>query len=106
MVRYLLVPGYLFAAWSFVDALKSKSILWLLMFFVCILGTTIPQKLLEFRYFILPYLIFKVNTPIPSVSKLLLELLLYVIVNVFTFHLFLNKTFHWPDSEDTQRFMW
>ncbi|XP_063783168.1 dol-P-Glc:Glc(2)Man(9)GlcNAc(2)-PP-Dol alpha-1,2-glucosyltransferase [Pseudophryne corroboree] len=106
LVRYLLVPGYLFAAWSFVDALKSKSILWLLMFFVCILAATVPQKLMEFRYFILPYLIFKLNTSIPSVSKLLLELALYVTVNILTFHLFLNKTFHWPDSEETQRFMW
>ncbi|KAM5173094.1 dol-P-Glc:Glc(2)Man(9)GlcNAc(2)-PP-Dol alpha-1,2-glucosyltransferase isoform 2-T2 [Mantella aurantiaca] len=106
LLRYLLVPGYLFAAWSFVDALKSKSILWLMMFLVCILAATVPQKLMEFRYFILPYLLFKVNTSIPSVGKLLLELALYVVVNVFTFHLFLNKTFQWPDSEETQRFMW
>ncbi|XP_018408014.1 PREDICTED: dol-P-Glc:Glc(2)Man(9)GlcNAc(2)-PP-Dol alpha-1,2-glucosyltransferase isoform X1 [Nanorana parkeri] len=106
LVRYLLVPLYLFAAWSFIDALKSKSILWLMMFLVCILAATIPQKLMEFRYFILPYLIFKVNTSIPSTGKLILELSLYIAINIFTFYLFLNQTFHWPDSEDTQRFMW
>lgn len=106
LVKYALVPGYIFAAWSFVDALKTKSVLWLLMFFVCILFATVPQKLMEFRYFILPFLLFRLNTSIPSTRKLLLELALYVAVNILTFYLFLNKTFHWPDSKETQRFMW
>ncbi|XP_053320895.1 dol-P-Glc:Glc(2)Man(9)GlcNAc(2)-PP-Dol alpha-1,2-glucosyltransferase [Spea bombifrons] len=106
LVKYVLVPGYIFAAWTFTDALKGKSVLWLLMFSVCLLFATVPQKLLEFRYFILPYLIFRLNIHIPSVRKLLLELVLYITVNIATFHLFLNKTFHWPDSEDIQRFMW
>ncbi|XP_063304135.1 dol-P-Glc:Glc(2)Man(9)GlcNAc(2)-PP-Dol alpha-1,2-glucosyltransferase [Pelobates fuscus] len=106
LVKYILVPGYIYAAWSFADALKSKSILWLLMFFTCILGATVPQKLMEFRYFILPYLIFRLNIPIPSVTKLLLELALYISVNLVTFHLFLNKPFYWPDHEEIQRFMW
>ncbi|XP_075455885.1 dol-P-Glc:Glc(2)Man(9)GlcNAc(2)-PP-Dol alpha-1,2-glucosyltransferase [Ascaphus truei] len=106
LIQYLLVPGYLFAAWSFADALKGKSFFWRLMFLVCLLVATVPQKLLEFRYFILPYLIFRLNISIPSQTKLLLELALYLTVNALTFHLFLNATFHWPDSEETQRFMW
>uniref|UniRef100_A0A8C5M0W3 Dol-P-Glc:Glc(2)Man(9)GlcNAc(2)-PP-Dol alpha-1,2-glucosyltransferase n=1 Tax=Leptobrachium leishanense TaxID=445787 RepID=A0A8C5M0W3_9ANUR len=106
LVKYMLVPGYIFAAWTFIDALKNKSTLWLLMFFACLLVATVPQKLLEFRYFILPYLIFRLNVPIPSVAKLLLELALYLTVNILTFHLFLNKPFSWADGEETQRFMW
>ncbi|KAM8974025.1 dol-P-Glc:Glc(2)Man(9)GlcNAc(2)-PP-Dol alpha-1,2-glucosyltransferase [Pelodytes ibericus] len=106
LVKYFLVPGYIFAAWSVADALMSKSGLWLLLFSVCLFVATVPQKLLEFRYFILPYLIFRLNIPIPSVAKILLELTLYIIVNILTFHLFLNKTFRWPDSEEMQRFMW
>ncbi|XP_053572575.1 dol-P-Glc:Glc(2)Man(9)GlcNAc(2)-PP-Dol alpha-1,2-glucosyltransferase [Bombina bombina] len=106
LIKYLLVPVYVFVAWTITDALKLKSIFWLFMFLVCLLAATVPQKLLEFRYFILPYLLFKLNIPIPSINKLLLELALYVFVNILTFYLFLNKTFHWPDSEETQRFMW
>ncbi|KAM9312941.1 dol-P-Glc:Glc(2)Man(9)GlcNAc(2)-PP-Dol alpha-1,2-glucosyltransferase [Gastrophryne carolinensis] len=106
LVRYILVPGYIFAAWTFVSSLNSKSILWLMMFLVCVIASTVPQKLLEFRYFILPYLLFRMNAPVPSVGKLLLELLLYVTVNIATFYWFLNKTFHWPENEETQRFMW
>ncbi|XP_066580171.1 dol-P-Glc:Glc(2)Man(9)GlcNAc(2)-PP-Dol alpha-1,2-glucosyltransferase [Amia ocellicauda] len=106
LVPYLLVPGYVFTAWSFTDTLKSKSVFWNLMFCVCLAAATVPQKLLEFRYFILPYLIYRLNIPVPSAGRLLLELGLYTAVNAVTIYLFLNKTFHWPDSSDVQRFMW
>ncbi|XP_058046343.1 dol-P-Glc:Glc(2)Man(9)GlcNAc(2)-PP-Dol alpha-1,2-glucosyltransferase-like [Ahaetulla prasina] len=106
LVKYLLVPVYIFAGWSFTDALKSKSVFWNLVYFVCLFAVTVPQKLLEFRYFILPYIIYRLNIPMPSLLKLFLELFIYSLVNAITFYLFLNKPFHWPNSEEIQRFMW
>ncbi|XP_008827880.1 putative Dol-P-Glc:Glc(2)Man(9)GlcNAc(2)-PP-Dol alpha-1,2-glucosyltransferase [Nannospalax galili] len=106
IVKYLLVPAYLFAGWAIADSLKSKSVFWNLMFFVCLVSATVPQELLEFRYFILPYLIYRLNIPLPSVSKLVCELGCYAVVNFLTFYIFLNKTFQWPNNQDIQRFMW
>lgn len=106
LVKYVLVPVYMFAGWSFADTLKSKSIFWILMYFVCLLAVTVPQKLLEFRYFILPFLIYRLNIPFPSLYRQLLELAFYIVVNAVTFYLFLNKTFQWPNSDEIQRFMW
>nr|XP_033813937.1 putative Dol-P-Glc:Glc(2)Man(9)GlcNAc(2)-PP-Dol alpha-1,2-glucosyltransferase isoform X2 [Geotrypetes seraphini] len=106
LVKYALVPGYIFAGWSFTDSLKSKPIFWNLMFFACVFVATIPQKLLELRYFILPYIIYRLNIPLPSVPRQLLQMGLFVVVNALTVYLFLNKTFQWPNSEDIQRFMW
>ncbi|KAG8512267.1 Dol-P-Glc:Glc(2)Man(9)GlcNAc(2)-PP-Dol alpha-1,2-glucosyltransferase [Galemys pyrenaicus] len=106
VVKYLLVPGYIFAGWSVADSLKSKSVFWNLMFFVCLFAVTVPQKLLEFRYFVLPYVIYRLNIPLPPISRLLCELACYIVVNSLTFYIFLNKTFQWPNSQDTQRFMW
>nr|XP_020652655.1 dol-P-Glc:Glc(2)Man(9)GlcNAc(2)-PP-Dol alpha-1,2-glucosyltransferase-like [Pogona vitticeps] len=106
LVKYILVPIYIFAGWSLMDALKAKSVFWNLVYFVCLLAATVPQKLLEFRYFILPYIIFRLNISMPSPWKLFLELAFYALVNVITFHLFLNKPFQWPNSEEIQRFMW
>ncbi|XP_066490225.1 dol-P-Glc:Glc(2)Man(9)GlcNAc(2)-PP-Dol alpha-1,2-glucosyltransferase isoform X2 [Tiliqua scincoides] len=105
-VKYILVPVYIFAGWSFTDTLKSKSIFWNLVYFLCLFVATVPQKLLEFRYFILPYIIYRLNIPMPSLLKLFLELVFYLLVNVVTFHLFLNKPFQWPNNEEIQRFMW
>ncbi|XP_074050959.1 ATP-binding cassette sub-family D member 2 isoform X5 [Macrotis lagotis] len=105
-VKYLLVPCYLFAGWSIADSLKSKSIFWNIMFFICLFAVTVPQKLLEFRYFILPYIIYRLNLPMPPLPKLLCELGFYMIINFVTFYLFLNKTFQWPNNDSIQRFMW
>lgn len=106
LVKYLLVPFYIFAGWSFADTLKSKSIFWILMYFVCLLAVTVPQKLLEFRYFILPFLIYRLNIPYLSLYRQLLELAFYILVNAVTFYLFLNRTFQWENSDEVQRFMW
>ncbi|KAF4079619.1 hypothetical protein AMELA_G00180100 [Ameiurus melas] len=106
LVRFLLVPAYVFAAWSFMDTLNSKSPFWILAFCVCLVAATVPQKLLEFRYFILPYLLYRVHVPLSSLPRLLLEFALYAAVNAATIYIFIQKTFQWPDSPAVQRFMW
>lgn len=106
LVRYLLVPAYVFAGWSFLDSIKYRSLFWILALMVCITAATVPQKLLEFRYFIVPYLIYRLHMPLPSLPRLIIEFLLYTVVNVATVYIFISKTFHWPDSTAKQRFMW
>ncbi|XP_037369228.1 dol-P-Glc:Glc(2)Man(9)GlcNAc(2)-PP-Dol alpha-1,2-glucosyltransferase [Talpa occidentalis] len=105
-VKYLLVPGYLFAGWSVADALRAKSVFWVAMFFACAGAVTVPHRLLEPRYFILPFLFFRLHAPLPAVSRLLCELAGYAAVNAATFYVFLYRPFRWPDSPDLQRFMW
>ncbi|XP_018585414.1 dol-P-Glc:Glc(2)Man(9)GlcNAc(2)-PP-Dol alpha-1,2-glucosyltransferase isoform X2 [Scleropages formosus] len=106
LVPYLLVPGYVFAAWNFAETLKWKSLFWNLAFLVCLTAATVPQKLIEFRYFIMPYLMYRLHVPLPSVFRLLLELGFYTAVNAATLYIFINRTFQWPNSSDVQRFMW
>ncbi|KAM9845973.1 dol-P-Glc:Glc(2)Man(9)GlcNAc(2)-PP-Dol alpha-1,2-glucosyltransferase [Aulostomus maculatus] len=106
LVRFLLVPAYVFAGWNFLDSFKSRSLFWSLAFLVCLLAATVPQKLLEFRYFIVPYLIYRLHMPLPSLPRLIEEFLLYTAVNAATIYIFITKTFQWPDSTATQRFMW
>ncbi|XP_029485898.1 dol-P-Glc:Glc(2)Man(9)GlcNAc(2)-PP-Dol alpha-1,2-glucosyltransferase [Oncorhynchus nerka] len=105
-VRFALIPAYVFAAWNFVDTLKSRSLFWILAFLVCLLAATVPQKLLEFRYFIVPYLLYRLHMPLPSLTRLVLEFLFYTAVNAATLYIFVNKTFQWPNSPAVQRFMW
>ena len=107
-VRYALIPVYAYASWGICHLLSSKqSIFWQLVYFVCIAAVTVPQKLLEFRYFIMPYLLFRLHVPLASLWRTLLELILYFAVNAVTIYLFLEKPFFWPHSPDElQRFMW
>lgn len=68
--------------------------------------TLIPSPLLEFRYFIAPYLIYRISMRQPRGAWLLLELLGYVAINVTTLWLFMNRPFRWAHEDGVQRFMW
>ena len=106
LVRYALIPGYFFAWWSILNALGSKDILWKAVYILTVTINLLPMTLLELRYFIIPYLIFRLNIRQPSYMKLLLEACVYVTINAATLYLFLYKPFQWPANSSAQRFMW
>lgn len=108
LVKYAMVPLYLFAAFCIHRQLSFKQhSLWLVMFYICVAVVTVPQKLLEFRYFIIPYILYRLHIPLASYTRLVLECALYTAVNAATFYLFLEKPFHWAHSpNEVQRFMW
>lgn len=108
LAKYVLVPVYMFAAFCIHSKLSvKKDRLWILMLYICVGMVTIPQKLLEFRYFIIPYLLFRLHVPLVSYVRLLMECILYVSVNGITIYLFLEKPFQWAHSpQEVQRFMW
>ena len=105
-MKFFLIPVYLYCSWSVTSELRYCDIFWKIVFFLCLLMATVPQKLLEFRYFILPYLIFRMNCKYGTVLGLLHEILLYAGVNIATVYLFTEKPFRWANTDDLQRFMW
>ncbi len=105
-VKFALIPGYLYAWWAIFDCLKHKDFLWKLVFLICIFINLVPQMLLEFRYFIIPYLMFRLHAQFTSHTQVVLESGLYLLVNMVTIYLFLEKPFKWPGEETIQRFIW
>ena len=111
VLRYLISPIYLYSIWSMNDSLKtSKSApidnLYNVVYFVCVTGMTVPQKLLEFRYFVLPYLFFRIHMCRPTTRALVLELIYNVFINAVTLVIFTQKTFYWSDLSEPQRIIW
>lgn len=109
--RYLMCPIYLFSVWSMNDSLRSPTstpidTLYRVIYLVCVAGMTVPQKLLEFRYFVLPYLFFRIHIQRPTARTVILEFLYYVLVNALTLVIFTQKTFHWSDLSEPQRIIW
>ncbi|KAI8611147.1 alpha-2-glucosyltransferase Alg10 [Chytriomyces sp. MP71] len=105
--RYALIPAYLFACWLCWRqmALASSGIA-AMIFFVCVALTLVPSPLLEFRYFIIPYLLLRLHVR-PSSVGLLAEFLLYTIVNAFTVWLFVSRPFEWSSEPGKkQHFMY
>ena len=77
-----------------------------LLYLFCVVLVLVPQKLLEFRYFVFPYLLFRLHVPQPSWWGLVGESVLHVAVTVVTVVLFVNYPFRWPGNDSLQRFMW
>lgn len=87
--------------------LNRKSFGWIVAYTLCVCCCLIPQKLLEFRYFIIPFIIFRLNLKTNfSVKYLFIEIFIYIFINSFTIYMFLYKTFYWPSNSEVQRFMW
>ena len=106
LIRYLLIPAYLYVAWCISDYLGHQSEFWQLVYFVCTSAVVVPQRLIEFRYFVVPYLIFRLHMPLQSYWKVSLELLVYSAVNAFTLYMYMFKPFVWGHEPGVQRFMW
>lgn len=80
-----------------------------IFYFVAVIASLVPSPLLEPRYYILPYVIWRARHYRSVDSKLLpiLELAWYMVINVLVFYLFLYKPFAWPSEPGRlQRFMW
>ena len=108
-VRIMLIPVYIYSGWSINDSLRPNSrctTLWRIVFAVCVAAVLIPQKLLEFRYFIIPFVFFRLHVKQQSFKVIFFELLLHTLVNIFSVVVFLTKTFRWTDIAEPQRIIW
>ncbi|KAG8235936.1 hypothetical protein J437_LFUL017161, partial [Ladona fulva] len=102
-IRYLLTPVYLFGAFCVNSFISHKKFSFQIAFDMCVIVSLIPQKLLEFRYFILPYIILRLNLKLEDWWQLIIELAIYLSCNNSAFQTFALKTFYWNDSPDVQR---
>ena len=106
LAKYALVPVYLVSVLIMIRELSWKrSTLWIAVFFACTAIVLVPQKLLEFRYFIVPYLLFRLNLRASTWLQLIVEGLVYTAVNASTIWIFLRRT-HTQNGLPGQRIMW
>ncbi|RIA92946.1 Glycosyltransferase Family 59 protein [Glomus cerebriforme] len=108
LIKYLLIPAYMVAGWILIESIAlQQSFLWILIYIMAVCLSLVPSPLLEFRYFIIPYYIFRLHIGLPSGMRLIMEFLVYATVNYQTGYLFLQEPFVWlSEMHKWQRFMW
>eukprot|EP00039_Didymoeca_costata_P002682 m.61882 g.61882 ORF g.61882 m.61882 type:complete len:465 (+) comp11459_c0_seq2:146-1540(+) len=97
------VPSWLQMSCQFC---KKQDALLFLGFVLTCGAALIPAELLEFRYFILPYIMFRVHLPPQTGLALAWEAVIYIAINATTIFAFIKWPFQWPNAPDTQHFMW
>lgn len=106
LIRFLLIPVYLFGAISVNQLLKETDLAFRTGYFAFVTLCLVPQRLLEFRYFIVPFLMLRLHIRLKTWWQLVAEFILFVCINASTIYLFITRTFYWPDSQEVQRFLW
>jgi len=106
-LKFLLIPAYIFSLFFIGRTLERTGIIFKLSFPVCLVVSLVPQKLLELRYFIVPFLLTRLHVRPNSKWKIVIESFMMFVINVITIWLFLQKPFTWEHEPDQlQRFMW
>lgn len=105
LCKFLLMPFYLLSFFYVFNSFSTKNFRFI--FFLSTWATIIPAHLLEFRYFIIPYTLWRVSVSERRQFCLYLEILSHICINFLALYLFLEKPFKWPNKTDEwQRFMW
>ncbi|CAH1393107.1 unnamed protein product [Nezara viridula] len=103
LVKYLLAPLYLFSLYAITSNLDVFKIV---QFWICTFICLVPQKLLELRYFIVPYYMLRLEINYNNSWCTAVESCWSVLINCATIYIFVHKEFFWPDSPDIQRIIW
>ncbi|KAG7166778.1 Dol-P-Glc:Glc(2)Man(9)GlcNAc(2)-PP-Dol alpha-1-2-glucosyltransferase-like [Homarus americanus] len=105
-VRYLMVPVYMFGAYMVHVFIQNRSFVFKALFLACLVASVVPHKLLELRYFIVPFLLARMQYISRNWWQLWIETLYFLLINSLTLYLFVSKTFVWEDLPELQRIIW
>uniref|UniRef100_A0A0K0F5P4 Dol-P-Glc:Glc(2)Man(9)GlcNAc(2)-PP-Dol alpha-1,2-glucosyltransferase n=1 Tax=Strongyloides venezuelensis TaxID=75913 RepID=A0A0K0F5P4_STRVS len=106
--KYIISPLYLLSFYYLINTLK-KRIYPIIIFggFISLALSIVPAGLLEFRYFIVHFALWRLSIRYDSKTPLICEIILSLLINYFVMYLFLYKPFVWPsEPNNLQRFMW
>jgi len=106
MFKYLLIPVYCASLFAISRNISHLRFLTQINYIICVCMILIPQLLVEPRYFILPYIFYRLNMKRPEKWQIYLESLTTCTINFLQFFIFSNKVFYWEDQLYAQRISW
>ncbi|KAF7396508.1 hypothetical protein HZH66_007370 [Vespula vulgaris] len=104
--RYILIPVYCFTIYSTLYGISHIRFATQINFIFCTVIVLIPQLLLEPRYFIIPYIFYRLSMRKPKTWQIVMESFTNSIINFLQFFIFVNKVFYWEDQTYPQRISW
>jgi alpha-1,2-glucosyltransferase len=104
--KYFLAPVYAFCiAYTAGVMINLEDSVFTVMYSICVAATLIPSPLLEFRYFLIPYILLRLQLVRVRNIRLITEISVMFLVNAVTLYVFIHKPFV-DKNGVTQRFMW
>ncbi|XP_031343660.1 putative Dol-P-Glc:Glc(2)Man(9)GlcNAc(2)-PP-Dol alpha-1,2-glucosyltransferase [Photinus pyralis] len=107
LFRYLMVLVYYFGLYGLLSNLNAnRKIILTFMFLLCTTTVLVFQKMIEVRYFLIPYVLFRLHLENVKWSNLLLEFCTFCTINLATFYVFFTKDIYWSDYDYVQKLIW
>ena len=104
--KYLLIPVYSFTLYTMLRGIKHLRFTTQINYFLMVSVVLIPQLLIEPRYFIIPYILYRLLIEKPRDWQIIMESVTMLTVNFAQFYIFVNKTCYWSDQPHPQRISW
>lgn len=105
--KYIFVPLYVFLILSFSSNVKdSVNAGFSISFFICLFVSVALQRMIEIRYFFIPFIILKMRFDNSKLSIIVFDLIISLILNAITLKIFFTKEIIWTDFDDIQRLIW
>lgn len=104
--KYLLVPVYSYTLFAMLRGIKHLRFATQVNYMVMVCVVLVPQLLIEPRYFIIPYVIYRCFITKPRDWQIVAESMTTLIVNLLQFYIFVNRVFYWDDQPYPQRISW
>ncbi len=106
-MKFAAVPFYVYGAFCVLHSLRRTNVIFKLTFPLFVAINLTPQLLLEFRYFVVPFLLYRLQVKPNRWWKIAAESAIFLAVNAFTLTVFVWRPFKWEhDPSDTQRIIW
>lgn len=103
--RFAIIPAYIFGLATVLNSLDG-SVGFKMFFIISTTLTLCLQKLIEVRYFLIPFLLLRLNRSTVTKKWTFVELLVNLVLNYLTFKIFFTTEIKWKDFEDIQRIIW
>lgn len=105
LARFFVIPVYIFGLYTMFNSLNG-SIGFKMFFVLSTLLTVCLQKMIEVRYFLMPFLLLRLNRSSVVKRWTFIELCGNLCINYFAFKVFFNVEIKWKDFDEIQRIIW
>lgn len=105
LARFAVIPAYLFGLTTIFNSLDG-SIGFKIFFIISTALTLCLQQMIEVRYFLIPFLILRLNQTKVTKKWTAVELLCNFVINYLTFAIFFTTEIRWSNFSDIQRIIW
>ncbi|XP_022915025.1 dol-P-Glc:Glc(2)Man(9)GlcNAc(2)-PP-Dol alpha-1,2-glucosyltransferase [Onthophagus taurus] len=107
LFRFAMIVPYLFGIYCMLFVSTAQNDVTLTIFYVfCTTFVLILQKMIEVRYFLIPFVLFRLNIRNVTYKIIIFEFFYYVIINVVTLRIFFMKDIYWDDFDYVQKLIW